>query len=92
MLYSGVVTLGGVSMQNLESRKLGIVSSIMAIVPLNSVGAVFLVCLLLQVLIDDSVLIGPGALICVLSAAAGLGALYTLTRQEVVAGFQYKAE
>jgi hypothetical protein len=92
MVYSGIVTYGGVSMQNLESRKLAIVSSIMAIIPLNSVGAVFLVCLLLKVLLDDSALIGPGALLCVLSAAAGLVALYTLTRQEVIAGFRYKAE
>jgi hypothetical protein len=92
MLYSGIVTLGAVSIQNLESRKLGIISSIMAIIPLNSVGAVFLMCLLLQVLVDDTVLMGPGALLCVLSAAAGLGALYTLMRPEVIAGFQYKSD
>jgi hypothetical protein len=92
MIYSGVVTLGAVSIQNLESRKLGFISCIMAMIPLNSIGLVFLVCLLLQVLVDDTVLIGPGALLCVLSAAAGLGAIYTLTRPEVVAGFQYKSE
>jgi hypothetical protein len=99
MIYSGVVTLGAVQMQNLESRTFGIISSIMAIIPLNSVGLVFLVCMVLQILLSmlfdewtPYMLMGIGAILCVLAAAAGLGAMVTLMKQEVVAGFEYQAE
>jgi hypothetical protein len=99
MIYSGVVTLGAVQMQNLESRAFGIVSSIMAILPLNTVGLVFLICMGLQIflsmLFDEwtpYMLMGLGAILCVLSAAAGLGAMVTLMKHEVVAGFEYRAE
>jgi hypothetical protein len=99
MVYSGIVTLGAVSIQNLESRKLGIVSCIMAIIPLNTIGAVFLAAMALQIPMDmlfdewtQYMLMGVGAILCVLAAAAGLAALVTLMRAEVVAGFEYKAE
>jgi hypothetical protein len=92
MIYSGVVAMGGVLMQNLESRRMAMVAAVLAVIPVNCLGLVFLVAMILKVLLDETVLMGPSALVCVLSAAAGLGAIYTLMRPEVVAGFTYKAD
>ncbi len=99
MIYCGVVTLGAVQMQNLESRSFGIVSCVMAVIPLNTVGFAFLVAIVLQIplelIMDEAtsfILMGLGAILCVLSAAAGLAAMFTLMREEVRAGFDYKAE
>jgi hypothetical protein len=101
MCYSGVLTLGAVKAQNLESRTFGIVSCIMAMIPVNAVGFAFLTCLILQVLIgmlyDDPdirlfILIGIATLQGLLEAGVGVVNLMTLMREEVIAGYEYVAE
>jgi hypothetical protein len=99
--YSCVVTGGGISMANLESRRWGIASSIMVMLPMHALGLALVVFLVLK-WIGWLVLEDPdfGALIGgVIGGAAYLGCigvgawcLATLWNEEVIEGFEYEAE
>jgi hypothetical protein len=99
LAYTGVATLGGVSAANLESRTFGIVGSIMVMIPINATGMVFFICMILQIPVDmlfDEwtiyVMIVIATIVCLLSLGVGAWALTTLMSQEVIDGFEYKAE
>jgi predicted Zn finger-like uncharacterized protein len=98
MIYAAVQTYGAVSAQNLESRQWGLVSSIMAFIPI-SMGGFFMVLtmilsFILNMLLDDTELIdwtvyGIGIIIGLLSIAAGIYCLMTLIREDVIAGYEF---
>jgi hypothetical protein len=101
MLYAGVVIMGAVKAQNLESRQWGIASSIMVMIPLNIAGLalVILICfnILLGMIMDDAsfinnVLIFFATIICLVAVAAGVMALMTLVKEDVIEGYEYRPE
>jgi hypothetical protein len=101
MAYCGVVCLGAVKIQNMESRTWGFVSGAMAIVPVTT-GGILLVTLiliefLLAMIMDDMEFIYNVEMIwivvvCLAAAVAGGMVIMTLLRQEVVDGFEYKPD
>jgi hypothetical protein len=101
MAYTGVMIMGAVQMQNLESRTFGIASSIMAIIPLHANGLMALTAIFLQLLfgmlMDDRDLInmyltGFTVILGLLGVAAGVRGLICCLSEQVKAGFEYKAE
>lgn len=100
-LYDGVICLGAVRVQNMESRTWGLVASVMTIIPAGAGGFMFLVWLIfkpiLENLFDDegtAKAYSIGLVVVVGLAAAGIGTwlLRTLMKQEVIEGFEYKSE
>jgi len=100
-LYSALVANGGIKAQNLESRRWGIVGSIMAMLPLNTFCAqmalaLLIRCAFLMVLDDDDFIdwtyIGFGVILYLLSVLSGVWTLVTLQDEEVIAGFEYEGE
>jgi predicted Zn finger-like uncharacterized protein len=98
MLYSGLMTLGAVKMQNLESRGWGIAACIMSILPFNLLGFIVLTWLVVQfvllMVIDgvEAFLIGLAALEALAGVGVGIWGLTVLMKQEVIDGFNYEAE
>jgi predicted Zn finger-like uncharacterized protein len=101
MAYGGAIVVGGVKMQSLESRQWGLAASIMNMIPLHTFGLMILACVILQMLFialfDDPgtvtlILVGLMVLLALLGALVGALGLKTLTREEVIAGFEYKAD
>ena len=98
MCYSGIAILGAVKAQNLESRQWGIVSSIMAIIPLNMGGIVTVLVVGLgfglRMIFDDAnyFLIPFAILFCLAGSAAGVWCLIVLNDEKVIAGFEYVPE
>jgi hypothetical protein len=97
-LYSALLTLGGVKIQNMESRRWGIASSALALLPLCSLGMGLFAGMLLQVLFrmlfdeESMVMIYFGAwlgITWVVSLSVGIWNLKTLMMEEVIAGFEY---
>jgi DNA-directed RNA polymerase subunit M/transcription elongation factor TFIIS len=98
MCYSGLTILGAVKAQNLESRQWGIVSSVMAMVPLNGGGVVVVVVVVLgfvlRMLFDEvNYVLIPLVVIYVLAGvAAGAWSLFVLNDEKVIDGFEYVPE
>src|SRR5262249_42234632 len=101
MAYSGLIALGAVKAQNIESRAWGIVASIMAIVPLNPGGVLAVTLILIDIpmgmIFDDvefirTVDLAWIVILCLVEAAIGALALIAMFRPEVKKGFEYKAE
>jgi hypothetical protein len=101
LCYSGTMTYGAVKMQNLESREWGIASTILGIIPFN-VGALMFVSAILvrealDLILDEKrtiylIVIVWMVLVWLLSIGASVYALVTLMKEEVIAGYEYKAE
>jgi predicted Zn finger-like uncharacterized protein len=101
MTWAFLVMVGGVKVANMESRAWGIVSSILVMFPVHTLGPIMLVTLLISVvfikMLEDA---GLAALfcsvlipvICLANLAVGVYMLVTLLSEEVRAGFEYKPE
>ena len=99
--YSALIVSGGIKAQNLESRAWGITASVMAMLPLNTIGLT-LVCTLVihwfvwMVLEDEDfamyISISVNALIWLVSAGIGGWTFKTLMDEEVQEGFTYIPE
>jgi len=101
MVYSALIAVGAVHMQNLESRGWAIASSIMLMLPLNAGGVMLLSALteqfLLLVVLDYDWFVIMLMLITVgiewlLQVGIGIWNLTVLMKPEVIAGFEYKPE
>jgi hypothetical protein len=101
MVYSAVLTLGAVKMQNLESRGWGIASCIMVMLPINGGGMAALVAVFgqffLKILFDEpetvnGIIGGLASLLWLGQVGVGVWALLTLRNPEVIAGYEYVAE
>jgi hypothetical protein len=104
-IYSGMVAMGGIKAQNLESRGWGMTGAIMALFPMNTFCAnvaltMIFQCMLYMVLdaSDDLAMfivfvwLVINHLLYPMSLAAGIWTLVTLNKPEVVAGFEYEGE
>ena len=98
MAYSGVQTYGIVRAQNLESRQWGIAGCIMAMVPINLGGLGLFICMLisfvLNMILDDEstiayMIYGAATILTLVQLGFGVHLLMILSREEVVAGFEY---
>jgi hypothetical protein len=98
LLYAGTVTFGAIKIQNMESRRWGIASSIMALLPFASMGFGLFAGILLQVLFrmlfdeESMVMIYLGAFLGLLwtyCVGVAVWNLKTLMMPEVIAGFEY---
>jgi hypothetical protein len=96
-VYSGILSMGAVKIQNLEGREWGVASSIMAMVPVNAGGLLCMIALILNITLD---FVFEGLfkwivlfvfLVCVwgLNVAVGIWMLTTLNKPDVIAGFEY---
>jgi hypothetical protein len=101
MAYGGAIVVGGVKMQSLQSRGWGLTASIMNMIPVHTFGLMVLLCVLVQMLLialyDDPglvtlILSGLMVILALIGALVGLYALKTLSRHEVIAGFEYKPD
>ena len=99
--YCALIVSGGIKAQNLESRTWGIVASIMAMLPLISLGlslvlTIVIHWLVFQILedIDFGVYVSIGVNAILWLACAGIGGwnLKTLMDEEVQEGFTYVPE
>jgi hypothetical protein len=100
MIYSAILCMGAVKIQNLESRDWGVISSIMAMVPINAGGMICFLAMVLNMALDflfdgDFKYIVLGFfLVCYwgLNLAVGIWMLTVLNKPEVIAGFEYVPE
>ncbi len=99
MIYSAVVIMGAVKVQNLESRGFGIASCIMLLVaPLNLGGLVVVVVValgfLLRMFLDEPniYLMVLAVILCLLEVAVGVWGLMVFNNQKVIDGFEYVPE
>lgn len=99
--YSAVVVGGGIQMQNLQSRRFGLVASVMAMFPLNTLGLGLLLALLLQWLtwnvladLEYGMFLGMVVNVAIWGASAGVGVwcLKTLMQPKIIEAFAYKGE
>jgi DNA-directed RNA polymerase subunit M/transcription elongation factor TFIIS len=100
-LYSWIIALGSIKLINLESRVFGIVSSIMAMLPINVLGLTFALAFgiqfgLRQIEIDEDSInwftIGIGIVLWIVSAAVGVWTLIVANSEVVKEGFDYQPE
>jgi predicted Zn finger-like uncharacterized protein len=102
LIYNAVEIVGTVKAQNLESRRWGIASAIMMLLPFGSGGLSFLIFGGFYVtiggfLFDDEGMrllysCVLGGIVYLISIIAGVSALRTLMSQEVIDGFEYVAD
>jgi hypothetical protein len=100
MIYSFILCIGAVKIQNLESREWGIAASVMAMIPLNAGGLLCFLALILNIvlnlLFEDwfkwAVLVF--FLICAwgTNLAVGIWMLTVLNKPAVIAGYEYVPE
>src|SRR5262249_8536275 len=97
MLWGFLVMIGGVNVQNLESRGWGIAASVLVMFPVHTFSLVILSSLVMSVvfigLLEDPGLAGLfsmvfTAVLCLLNLAVGVYMLSTLMSEEVIAGFE----
>ncbi|MFQ3593268.1 MAG: hypothetical protein SNJ82_08790 [Gemmataceae bacterium] len=100
-VYSWIIALGSIKLINLESRIFGIVSSVMAMLPINVLGLTFSLAfgiqfLLRQIEIDEDSInqftIGIGVVLWLASAAVGAWTLTVANSEVVKEGFEYQPE
>lgn len=101
LIYNAFVIVGGVKMQNLESRRWGIASSILMLLPPGAGGLSCLFALGVNFLEQMTGFFGEVAVFYMIVLAAipylasvfiGVTSLRTLLSQEVIEGFEYVAE
>jgi hypothetical protein len=101
LVYSAILTLGAVKMQNLESRGWGIASCIMVMVPINAGGIALLMAIfgrfLLNMLFDEAATVNMVIVIAIAlewlsQIGIGVWALRTLLQPAVIAGYEYVAD
>jgi hypothetical protein len=101
LIYNAIVMVGGVRMQNLESRRWGIASSVLMFLPMGSGGLSCLFALGVSFLEQMLGFFGDVTMfyMIVVAAASYLASIYvgylslrTLLSQEVIDGFEYVAE
>lgn len=101
MTWAFLVMVGGVKVANMESRGWGIVSSVLVMFPVHTLGPIMLMTLLISVvfikMLEDPGLAGLFSLVlsslfCLLNLGTGVYMLVTLLSEEVKAGFEYKAD
>jgi len=101
MLYSGLIIIGAVKTQNLESRRWGIAACIMAMLPFNAAGLIVDILLgfsvLLHMLLDDQELISYisiaiAGLFCLGEIGVAIWCLVVLMKEDVIAGFEFIAD
>jgi predicted Zn finger-like uncharacterized protein len=101
LIYNAIVMIGAVKMQNLESRRWGIASSILMFLPMGSGGLSSLFALGVSFLEQMTGFLGDVTefYMLVVAGAAFLASIYvgylslrTLLSQEVIDGFEYVAE
>jgi hypothetical protein len=96
-VYSAVVSVGAVKIQSLESRDWGVITCVMAMLPLNAGGLLCVLALVLNLVLDmmfEGVFkwIVLGFLLVVawgLNLAVGIWMLTILNKPDVIAGFEY---
>jgi DNA-directed RNA polymerase subunit M/transcription elongation factor TFIIS len=95
MGYSGVLIMGAVQAQNLESRQWGIASSIMAMIPLNTGGLITVLVVGfgfgLRIMFDDVnwFVIPVAVIICLAGVGVGVWNLVTFFDDKVIAGYEF---
>jgi len=101
LIYDAFVIVGAVKMQNLESRRWGIASSIMMLLPLAAGGLSSLFALGIHFLEDMTGFLGEVTIFYMIVLAAvpfllslyiGVMSLRVLMSQKVIDGFEYVAE
>jgi hypothetical protein len=102
LIYNAIAIVGAVKMQNLESRRWGIASSIMMLLPMGAGGLSYLAYLGIMFLEqmtgflgEDLAMyygIGLGVVPYLASLYAGVISLRTLLSQVVIDGFEYIAD
>lgn len=101
MLWGFLIMVGGVKVINLESRAWGFVSAVMVMFPFHTLGPIMLLTMVLSVIfismLEDAELAGMFIsifvpLLCLLNIGVGVYMIVTLLHEEVVAGFEYKAD
>jgi predicted Zn finger-like uncharacterized protein len=102
LIYNAIAIVGAVKVQNLESRRWGIASSIMMLLPLGGGGLSCLFALAAHFLEDMTGFLGEKTMVfyMIVFAAApyvaslyiGVMSLHTLMDQKVIDGFEYVAE
>ncbi len=101
LIYNAISIVGGVKMQNLESRRWGIASSIMMLLPMGASGLSCLFALGINFLEQMTGFLGDVTqfYMIVVAALAYLGSVYSgvislqaLTSQKVIDGFEYVAD
>jgi predicted Zn finger-like uncharacterized protein len=101
LIYNAIVMVGGVKMQNLESRRWSIASSILMLLPMGGGGLSCLFALGVSFLEQMTGFLGElsvfysivlGAVPYLASLFVGVMSLRALMSQEVIDGFEYVAE
>ncbi len=100
LIYNAVAIVGAVKMQNLESRRWGIASSIMTLLPMGAGGFGYLIYFAFTTTIGGWLLdelsepygMGLGALPYLFAVYVSVTSLRILMSQEVIDGFEYIAE
>lgn len=99
LIYNGIAIIGAVKMQNMESRRWAIASSIMILLPMGAAGLGSLVgggfYYTVGSFLDEMNLyysIGLALLPCLLGLVVGVWSLRVLMSQQVIDGFEYVAD
>jgi predicted Zn finger-like uncharacterized protein len=102
LIYNAIEVVGAVKMQNLESRRWGIASSIMMLLPFGTGGLSMLIgggfyFTIGAMLFDDESMrtlycCVLGGIVYLIAIAVGVSSLRTLMSQEVIDGFEYVAD
>lgn len=101
LIYNAIAVIGAVKVQNLESRRWGIASSIMMLLPLSAGGLSCVFALAIHFLEDMTGFLGEvrDFYMIVVAAAPYVASIYiavmslqTLMDQKVIDGFEYVAE
>jgi len=102
LIYNAIEIVGAVKLQNLESRRWGIASSIMMLLPFGTGGLSMLIgggfyFTLGALLFDDPDMRALycyvlGGIVYLIAIAVGVSSLRTLMSQEVIDGFEYVAD
>jgi hypothetical protein len=101
MIYDGIIALGAVRMQNMESRGWSLAAAIMTIIPIAGGGILFILYLVwpfvLGALFDDESVVyyvtyGIMGVMALLISAIGVWCLRVLLLEEVIEGFNYVAD
>jgi hypothetical protein len=97
MLYSGVIIMGAVKAQNLESRQMGINSSILVMLPFNSGGLITVVVVAIgfvarMVMDGDFISWLLTGILLLAGVGVGVWGLTVFNNEAVIAGFEYTPE
>lgn len=101
MAYVGLLCMGAVKAQNLESRGWGITSCILCMIPLGGLGLMILLSTIVNfaggMMFDDQdtidyICYGIIVLVILVGLTVGILNLKTLLHKDVIAGFEYKPD